>query len=556
MILFMESRILCVGILALGLAGCDGELSGEPLDGRVRDSHVDGGAADTAAGDRGVGDSTADSGPSPDSAVDGGPGADTTVDAGPSPDSTVDSGGSSDTTVDSGPSADSTVDSGASADSTVDGGASPDSSVDGAAAVCRTITTFADGKQPSQEIFVSATGSNQNGDGSRSLPYATIARAAQDALPGAAIRLLPGTYTGDEYVADLAGNANAPIWIGGEPGSARPVFDGGNQAIHLVRVRYVVVHDIEVRNTTQNGINCDDGADYGNVDATRYVIFRNLNIHDVGGTGNQDCLKLSGVDDYFVLDSQFARCGGGTSGSGIDHVGCHNGLVAHNSFDSMSGNAVQCKGGSTDIEVWANWMSNSGQRGVNMGGSTGFTFFRPPLSTTADNAEARRISVVSNVFVGGVTPFAFVGCVDCLAANNTVIDPENWLMRILQETVSDTTYTFLPASNGEVINNLFYFSRGQISTYINIGADTAPDTFTFTSNLWYAHDNASQSQPTLPVSETSGVVGQDPALGTSYTITSTSPAAGQGTTLQSVSTDYAGNCYAQPPSIGAYEAGL
>ena len=57
-------------------------------------------------------------------------------------------------------------------------------------------------------------------------------------------------------------------------------------------------------------------------------------------TGN-DIKKLSGLDDYWVLDSRFARCGGGNSGSGIDHVGCHHGVVAGNVFDTMSGNGVQ-----------------------------------------------------------------------------------------------------------------------------------------------------------------------------------------------------------------------
>jgi hypothetical protein len=218
---------------------------------------------------------------------------------------------------------------------------------------------------------------------------------------------------------------------------------------------------------------------------------------------------------------------------------------------------VQNKGGSQDIEIRANHMLNAGYRAVNIGGSTGYEYFRPPLSTSQPNFEARDIRVIANVIEGGETPFAFVGAVDSLAANNTVIDPENWLLRILQETVSDGTYEFLPSGNNVFVNNLFYFDRGSLSTYVNVGPHTAPETFTFSSNLWYAHDNPAQSQPTLPVTETDGVVGEDPLFqnpaGGDYHLQSGSPAVGQGTPVAGVVHDYDGRAYHVPPSIGAFE---
>jgi hypothetical protein len=419
------------------------------------------------------------------------------------------------------------------------------------------VPTFETGKQPSVEIHVAVAGNDGSGDGSAANPYASIERAAQDAAPGAAIRLHAGTYPGGTYLEGLSGTEAEPIWIGGAPGEARPVIEGGGEGIHLVRLRYVIVHDLEVRNAAYNGINTDDGGDYANPDATRYVIFRGLSIHHIGGDGNQDCLKLSGVNDYYVLNSEFALCGGDGSGSGIDHVGCHHGLILGNFFHDLSANAVQNKGGSQDIEIRANRMLNAGYRAVNIGGSTGYEYFRPPLSTSQPNFEARDIRAIANVIEGGETPFAFVGAVDSLAANNTIIDPGNWLLRILQETVSDGTYEFLPSGDNRVVNNLFYFDRGALSTYVNIGPDTAPKTFTFSNNLWYAHDNPAQSQPSLPVAETDGVVGQDPLFqnpgGGNYHLQSGSPALGGGIPVAGVVNDYDGLAYNLPPSIGAFE---
>jgi hypothetical protein len=350
----------------------------------------------------------------------------------------------------------------------------------------------------------------------------------------------------------------APIWIGGVPGGARPVIAGGGQAFHLVRARYVVVHDLEVRGASSNGINADDDSQYANADAARYIVFRNLFIHDIGTSGNQDCLKLSGLNDYWVLDSEFQRCGGNGSGSAVDHVGCHRGVIARNVFSDLQGNGVQCKGGSDDIEIRRNRFSNAGERSVNLGGSTGVEFFRPPLSTTAPNFEARNIRVIANDFTGSTVPLAFVGCVDCVAINNTLVNPSNWILRILQETVTGGGYTFLPAQNGRVINNLVYFSRSDLSTYVNVGPNTQAATFQFANNLWYAHDTPTSSRPTdLPSAETNGVVGSDPQLTGAatgdYTIGGASPAAGAGQRAAEVRSDMAGRCYADPPSIGAHE---
>jgi len=435
----------------------------------------------------------------------------------------------------------------------------PDSAApDAGKAACGAIPTFADGKSPTALIHVAPGGSDTSGDGSAAKPFATLSRAAKSAKPGAAIRLAAGTHTGGNHLRDLAGTATAPVWIGGTPGNAtRPVISGGNTGLQLSRSSYLVLHDLEVKGARDNGVNMDDGGAYSDPTAAHHIVVRNLYVHDIGSGGNQDCLKLSGLRDYVVMDSTFEKCGGGGSGSGVDHVGCHRGVIARNTFRNLSANAVQCKGGSADLEIRWNLMIDAGQRAVNMGGSTGLTFFRPPASKTGDNAEARRIRVIANVIKGGNTPFAFVGCVDCLAAHNTVIDPERWLMRILQETKTGSGYTFLPASRGKVQNNIFYFSRAKLSTYLNIGANTSPKTFTFNNNLWYAHDKSSQSIPSLPVAETAGVTGKDPgfsgATSGDYAIGAASPAAGKGAKVKGVAGDRAGRCYKDPPSIGAYE---
>ena len=421
---------------------------------------------------------------------------------------------------------------------------------------CDPIGTFADGQPPLREIFVSPAGNNSTGDGTAANPYQTIGRAVQGVQPGDAIRLLPGTYAGGTFIGNLSGTSNAPIRMGGVPGQARPLISGGSTAIQFSRVRFMILENLEVAGASANGINCDDGGEYANSNATRHILFRNLYIHDIGTGGNNDGLKLSGVNDYFVLDCEFRRMSAG--GSGIDHVGCHRGLIARCTFADAGGNAIQCKGGSEDIEIRWNQFTNGGARAINIGGSTGFEFFRPPLSTTTPNAEARNIRVVANVFRGSDTPAAFVGTVNSLVANNTVIQPTRWLLRILQETVSGGGYTFLPCGHNQFINNVVYFDRSQISTHVNIGANTDAASFAFANNLWYAFNQPNQSQPALPSVETNGIYALNPlfanAAGGDFSVPTNSPAAGKGKKLAGVRADFRERCYANPPTLGAFEA--
>ena len=419
---------------------------------------------------------------------------------------------------------------------------------------CDVIRTFDRGLEPTAELHVSVTGDNVTGDGSSGLPFASIGRAVSEAGPGTAIRVHAGTYSGGTYISNLSGEPAAPIWIGGAPGEAKPLIQDGGEGLHLTKVSYLVIHDLEVTGASSNGINCDDGGDYADQEAAHHVVFRNLDIHDIGGTGNQDCLKLSGLNDYWVMDSSFARCGGGTSGSGVDHVGCHRGLLARNLFQEHSGNAVQSKGGSEDIEIRWNRFEDSGERSLNLGGSTGFDYFRPPLSITSANAEARNIRLVANLIEGSVAPVAFVGCVGCVVVNNTIVDPGNWILRILQETTSTSPYTFEECSFGVFVNNLVYFDRSFLSTSVNIGPNTASETFTFANNLWYAYDNPSQSQPTLPVTETDGIYGFDPLFTIDYRVSGASPAMAAGVNTAWTWGDLCGSCFADRPTIGAHEA--
>jgi len=411
--------------------------------------------------------------------------------------------------------------------------------------------------QPLTTIHVATNGNNTTGNGSFAQPYRTVQRAGQDALPGVEILIHPGVYSGGEFINNLTGAATNPIWIRGISATNRPLFSGGSEGFHFTKARYVMIQNIEVAHATANGINCDDGGEYANADASGFLVFSNVFIRDIGSGGNQDGLKLSGIRDFYVYNTEITRCGGAASGSAIDMVGCHRGLIQSGSFYDLSANAIQAKGGSSDIEIRQCIISNAGHRGVNAGGSTDFEFFRPPLATNQLNYEASNIRLYSSIIMGCTASVAFVNCVDGVAANNTIIEPTRWVFRILQETTTASGYVFAPCRSNTFQNNIVYYNDAVLNQYVNIGANTEPGTFFVRNNLWYPYDNPGASPYALPGLVTNNRYGQDPLFiqpsQQNYRITLLSPASTNGFSQVNPAEDKDGVLYLNPRSVGAFE---
>jgi hypothetical protein len=152
--------------------------------------------------------------------------------------------------------------------------------------------------------------------------------------------------------------------------------------------------------------------------------------------------------------------------------------------------------------------------------------------------------------------------VDCQFSHNTVVNPSKWALRILQETLTIGRYPFARTGNGVVAGNIFYFRRADLNAGedINVGADTDPRSFSLLRNLWYAHDNPAQSSPRLPLLpgiRTGDVVRMDPnfvdARAGDFHLKAGSVARAAGDARFARGSDFAGQCYATPPSLGALE---
>jgi hypothetical protein len=333
-------------------------------------------------------------------------------------------------------------------------------------------------------------------------------RAVAAAKPGDTILVAAGDYASNFNFRGVHGTAKGPIVIAAADPAKPPRFVGKTAPLQFNGASHLELRDLVFAGASGNGLNIDDAGDPDK--PSHHITLRNLRIRDIGPKGNSDGVKLSGVDDFTVEDCTVERWGSG--GSAIDMVGCHRGVIAECTFRKGGANGVQAKGGSSDVAVRRCRFEDAGERAVNLGGSTGDDYFRPRLKDfpKGDRYEAKGVRVEGCTFVGSSAAVAFVGVDGATVRYNTIYRPGRYAVRILQEK---TGSGFVPCRNGVFERNVVVFRSDAWATGgVNVGGNTAPDTFTFADNLWYCEDRPDRSAPTLPTAEKGGVTGKDPGF--------------------------------------------
>lgn len=313
---------------------------------------------------------------------------------------------------------------------------------------------------------------------------------------GTTLKIASGSYQGGYDVKDVSN-----LTIEGADSENPPLFKGGIYAWHFSGCSGLKLKHLQASGQTRNGLNLDDG---GRADRPmKNVTLERLDVRDIGPKGNCDGIKCSGIDDLEIRGCRIE----GWGGEAIDMVGCHRVHISECRFTGKSGysqsSGVQCKGGSEAVTIENCEFVNAGQRPINAGGSTGLEHFRP---TTAKH-EARKVVIRKNTISGSLCACAFTGVDGAEFTENTVLFPEKWIFRMLQENAEDG---FIRSRNVLIENNSIVFRRSQVSSEINVGPNTSPESFRFSKNRWFAEDRANQSRPKLPTEEKDGVYGRDP----------------------------------------------
>jgi hypothetical protein len=330
-----------------------------------------------------------------------------------------------------------------------------------------------------------------------------LRQALTEAKPGQRITLLPGDYDGALYFAGLRGTAARPIVVTAANPERPPVIRGGGEGLHLVAVAHIELSHLVFERATAIGLHIEDREDGSS--PSHHVTLRHISVRNIGGFGIDDGIKLSGVNDFLIEDCTLERWG--PEGLGVNLIACNRGQVVNCTFDGK--NAVkmglQAKGGCLDVRVRNCSFRGIRDRGINVGGLTGLSFFRPE----PQGYEAKDVLVEDCSFVGAEAPVALVGCDGAVVRRNAIYCPTKWVLRILQE---NTLPGFVPCRNGQFSQNVVVWRTDQLrDQFANVGDGTAPETFRFEENYWYCQDRPARSWPVgLPTPEKNRVYGQDP----------------------------------------------
>jgi len=374
-------------------------------------------------------------------------------------------------------------------------------------------------------------------------PYATLVAAASHALPGDTILFHAGLYQGGEQLVRFQGLPGKPITLMSS-GHDTVIIRGGTTGWMLRNVAWLHISRLIFEQQTGNGLNIDDGGAYAS--PSHHVVINRCVFRNIHATGNNDLLKLSGLDFFEIRDCVFLN--GAKGGSGIDMVGCHHGLITGCRFENMGSNALQAKGGASHIRIERNFFSNCGERTLNLGGGTGMAFFRPQNA----GYEAADLQVYANLIIGSEAAIAYVGCTRVAVVNNTIYHPGKWVIRILQE--NRDTVRFARCGNNTFLNNIVCHGNG-VNQDCSIGPGTDAGSFCFSGNLWYNDEDPGWQGPVnIPVKEQGSLTGQNPLFNNDFAIPAHSPAAGRGTSVMEPVYDFTGRLFAPARAIGCYEA--
>lgn len=327
-------------------------------------------------------------------------------------------------------------------------------------------------------------------------------RSALRALaPGDTLRIAPGDYRGGWHLAGIDGGVAGIRITASDPARPPRMTGGGAAAWHLSGCRRIHLAGMVIDGFPANGINIDDAG--RRETPAEGIRLEGVVIRRTGPKGNRDALKLSGLRDFEVRDCRFE----GWGGSAVDMVGCHDGRISGCTFVGLEGfaqsNGVQAKGGSSNVRIEGNTFRNAGQRAVNLGGSTGLDYFRPPDATI----EAHDIVVAGNRILGSDCAVALVSSRRGHVVGNTIVHPDRWVFRLLKENVMEG---FDAGGDHRIEENLVVYDS-RTRALVNVGPGTDPESLTFRRNAWFRSDGPT-GPPDLPGTVTGSVLGVDPRL--------------------------------------------
>ena len=198
---------------------------------------------------------------------------------------------------------------------------------------------------------------------------ASLQSAIYAAQPGDRILMAPGTYSGSVWIDRTGGGTTAnPIVIAAQNPANPPVFQasGTSSGINIFDMSNYVLDGLVLNVNSVNGIQIAFGQN---------VVLKNIRSLTESTANGNSAYKFTGCSDFLFFNctaNQWGTCG-------VDMVGCKNGLLVNNTLSDTgvagADDAFQTKGGSYNIGIYNNTLTNCGNRVIQIGGNTGADYF-------------------------------------------------------------------------------------------------------------------------------------------------------------------------------------
>ena len=300
-----------------------------------------------------------------------------------------------------------------------------------------------------------------------------------------------GSYTSRVWVSGRHGAAGNMIEVVALDPTDRAMFTvQDDSCITFYNCSYIMVDGIMAQGAGTS-TSAGNNIEFPN---SHHMILKNSYSGPTTNTGNADGLKFADSNNILVYRCSVEDWGAG-GGSAVDLIGTTDSLMMRNRFIyhpvGSSSHSFAPKRDSVHMGFYKNYFEDGGGRAQQFGGCC-----------ASVGPEAWDQVSMGNVIENSEASVAYVSCTDCLFSYNTLIEPESYVMRILNESGYGSDYNTFK-------RNLVYY--GNI-TVQGIGSGNNAASFTYERNYWYKWTNPGSSIPTLAAPEIDPAGGINPQL--------------------------------------------
>jgi len=382
--------------------------------------------------------------------------------------------------------------------------------------------------------------------------YPNIEAACPFIKPGDTVFVHKGNYNTYQYYNGLKGTKDK--WIVVTPFNSETIeINGGWQ---FTSSEYIRIEKLNFKGNASYDntlLHFDHAGDCSKLSNNIYL--DSCSFSDVK-SGNT--IKFGGSSDFVVNNCRFIDNSSNFAGIALNES--RRGIIRNSYFENIRTKAIQFKLGTFDVIVSANYFKNAGidDSALKIGESGGKQYY----CDDANTFHCKNIKIYSNIFDGGRTPFSIGLAENTAIINNTIINPTNFVLRIL----SDETDYF--NRNHLIVNNIFYLDK---SFYFNGSSNAQNIDFSsilIQNNLFYSVSKPTWKGPDpnggdYDAEEIKGVIFnkniiQNPLFvdesNFNYKLQNNSPALSSGQNVNEPTTDYYGKPFKAQRALGAIES--